>query len=70
MKMISSIDELKKGDTIIVKDHASFEALGYSRVTGQVFIINRGIPEFTIKCEETDSIEIVNIENGRVFLIN
>ncbi|MGZ3787851.1 MAG: hypothetical protein ACXVLQ_04975 [Bacteriovorax sp.] len=70
MKIISDINELKKGDTIIVKDHAYFEELGYRRVTGHVFNIEHGIPEFTIECEETNSFEKVSIEFGKIFLIN
>lgn len=68
--MISSISELKKGDTIIVTDHASFEALGFARVFGDVFNIDYGKPNIIIKCKETDSFEKVSIENAKIFLIN
>ncbi|MDD4976554.1 MAG: hypothetical protein PHY93_19515 [Bacteriovorax sp.] len=70
MKMISDIAELKKGDTIIVKDYACFESLGYRKVFGEVFSIDLGNPNFIIKCKETDAFENVSIENGKIFLIN
>lgn len=70
MKMISNIAELKKGDTVIVKGHECFEGLGHSKVLGEVFNIESGTTNFTIKCKETDSIESVSLENGKIFLIN
>lgn len=70
MKIIRNIAELRKGDTVIVKDYACFEAMGYRRVSGYVFNIDLGKPNFTIKCKETDSIENVSVENGKIFLID
>ena len=70
MRLISSMDELKKGDTVIVKDHAWFESLGFAKVFGDIYSIEAGGTIFTIKCEETNSIEEVNIENGKIFLLN
>lgn len=70
MRLINDTTELKKGDTVILKDHEFFSALGYARVSGEVFDMAQGQPEFTIKCEETDSIEKVSIQNGKIFLIN
>ena len=69
MKLVKSLAELKKGDTVIVKDNASFSNLGYTRVFGDVFNIDSGKSIFTIKCKETNSIEKVSIENGQIFLI-
>lgn len=69
MKIIRSIAELKKGDTIIVKDHSKFSALGYARVFGDVFNIDLGKPIFTIRCKETNTLENISIENGKIFLI-
>lgn len=70
MKLISDIAELKKGDTIIVKDQECFETLGFARVCGDVFDIDPRKPNFTIKCKETNSIEEVSVESGKIFLIN
>ncbi|MFA6237501.1 MAG: hypothetical protein WC635_09265 [Bacteriovorax sp.] len=70
MKLIHDTDELKKGDTIIVKDQANFSSLGYAKVVGDVFDIEYGKTVFSIKCKETDSIEKVSIESGKIFLIN
>ena len=69
MKLIRNLKELKKGDTVIIKDHANFSKLGYERVVGDVFSIEIGKPIFTIKCKETNSFEKVSIENGQIFLI-
>ncbi len=69
MKLIQDISELKKGDSIIVKDHVFFSNLGFARVFGDVFFIEKGSPNFTIKCKETNSIEKVNVESGKIFLI-
>lgn len=69
MKIIRNITELKKGDTVIVKDYACFEALGFRSVSGNVFNIVQGMPNFTIKCNETGSIESVSVESGKIFLI-
>ena len=70
MKMICDITELKKGDTVIVKGHSWFENLGHQRVFGEVFNIENGETNFTIKCVETASIESVTLGNGKIFLIN
>lgn len=70
MKMISDISELKKGDTVIVKDQAFFEALGFAKVFGDVFTIDLEKPTFIIKCKETESFEEINIETGTIFLLN
>ena len=49
MKLINDIAELKKGDTVILKDYLTFEAKGYSRVFGDIFNIERWIgPQFRL----------------------
>jgi len=70
MKLISAIEELKKGDSIIIKDDQKFCSLGYTKVFGEVFKIESGKSYFSIKCEQTKSIEEVKIENGKIFLMN
>lgn len=70
MKMIRDLTELKKGDTVIVKDNVFFETRGFSRVTGDVYSIDRANPKFTIKCNETASIEEVSLKSAKIFLIN
>ena len=70
MKLINDISELKKGDNVIVKDYSRFEALGLGRISGFVFSLEEGKSNFTIKCTETDSIEEVNVESGKIFFIN
>ncbi len=69
MRLITNLGELKKGDTVILKDHEFFSSLGFARVFGEVFDMAQGQSEFTIKCKETDSIEKVSIQNGKIFLI-
>jgi hypothetical protein len=70
MKLIRELKELKKGDTVIVKDNEFFTALGFSTLSGDVFSFEKETPYFTIRCLETSSIEKVSIEEGRIFLIN
>lgn len=70
MKMIRDLAELKKGDTVIIKDNASFETRGFNRVTGDVYSIDPANPKFTIKCNETASIEEVSLESAKIFLID
>lgn len=70
MKIIRSVAELKKGDTIIVKDNEIFAELGYEKVKGDVFSFDNDSSIFSIKCKETDSIVKINIENGKFFLIS
>lgn len=69
MKIINHISELKKGDTIIVKNARDFERRGLMKVTGDVFTIDFSRPQLTIKCNETASIEVVNIDSAKIFLI-
>jgi hypothetical protein len=69
MKLISTISELKKGDTIIIKDCAGFESLGFKSVRGDIFNIEPGKLSFTIRCKETDSFEKISLEDGMIFLI-
>ncbi len=68
--MISDIIELKKGDTIIVKDYARFELMGFTKINGDVFSIEEDTKNITIKCMETDTFESINIESGKIFLMN
>jgi hypothetical protein len=70
MKIIRSIVELKKGDTVIVKDNDFFAELGYEKVKGDVFSLDHDNFNFSIKCKETDSIVKINIEHGKIFLIS
>lgn len=69
MKVINHIAELKKGDTIIIKNARDFEKRGLMKVTGDVFTIDLSKPKITIKCNETASIEEVNFEHAKIFLI-
>ena len=52
MKMIRSISELKKGDTIIAKDCPASTNLGLKSITGDVFALESGKPYFTIRCKD------------------
>jgi hypothetical protein len=70
MKLISDISELKKGDTVIVKDNAGLVARGFSKVLGDILLIEKGRLDFTLKCKETDSLESITLDTGLIFLIN
>lgn len=70
MKIITHLEELKKGDTVIIKNARDFEKRGLMRVTGDVFTIDAKGPEFTIKCKETAAIEKVNFDSAKIFLID
>lgn len=70
MKLVSDIEELKKGDTIIVKDSKWFDELGFVRVTGDIYSIDKSNHKIQIQCVETDSIEEFYLQNGKVFLIS
>jgi hypothetical protein len=69
MKLVRSQIELKKGDTVIVKDNPNFSKLGFSKVIGDVFTIDPEKTVFTIKCKETNSLEKVSVEKDQIFLI-
>ena len=69
MKLIRSIAELKKGDTVIVKNCSAFMSLGLKNISGDIFNIERGSSKLTIKCKETKSFEIINLEDGIVFYV-
>jgi hypothetical protein len=70
MKLVKEIIELKKGDTIILKDYTYFEDRGFSRVFGDIFNIEKESTDFIIKCKETNSFEKVQFEKGKIFLVN
>lgn len=70
MKLIRAIDELKKGDSIIVKDCPQFEEQGFARISGDIFEITNGSSSFTIKCKETNALEKVSLDFGKIFLID
>ena len=70
MKLISDIEELKKGDTIIVKGSKWFDDKGLMRVTGDIYSINKSNFKIKIQCVETDSIEEFFLNNSKVFLIS
>jgi hypothetical protein len=70
MKMIKNIDELRKGASVIVKDCPFFEAQGFTKISGDVFEIQKGNNHFTLKCRETESIEKITIESGKIFLLD
>lgn len=70
MKLVTHISELKKGDTLIVKDNSAFHDRGLSKVFGDIFSIDKKKTLITIKCKETESLEIINIDNGVIFLIS
>lgn len=70
MKFVENINELKKGDILIVKDNEYFSAKGYSTVKGEVFSFVPDKLHFLIKCKETNAIEKINIEHGKIFAIS
>ncbi len=70
MKVITNLQDLKKGDTVIIKDNLQFENRGLMKVTGDVFDIDFQKPHFTIKCIETAEIERINFADAKVFLID
>jgi hypothetical protein len=70
MKMLNSISELKKGDTVIVKNCHTFESLGHKSISGDVFNIEAEKSCFTIKCRETEKFESINLKDGTIFLIS
>ena len=70
MKVITNLHDLKKGDTVIIKDNLQFEIRGLMKVTGDIFDIDSKNPHFTIKCIETAAIEKINFADAKVFLID
>lgn len=70
MKIITDLHELKKGDTVIIKNADILKKRGLARITGDIFNIDATKPEFTIKCVETSEIEKVNFYDAKVFLID
>lgn len=70
MKMIKGISELKKGDTVIVKNCPAFESLGFTTIRGDIYNVEADKACFTIKCKETNQFESVNLEDGTIFLIS
>jgi len=70
MKLVSDLEELKKGDTVIIKDYSTFENRGFSRVFGDIFTIEKESTDLIIKCKETNSFEKIHFEKGKIFLIN
>ena len=70
MRMIKDVTELKKGDSIIVKDNPSFVSLGFKSIRGDIFTIEPGKLHFTIRCKETDKLEQISLEEGVIFLID
>jgi hypothetical protein len=69
MKFIEDIKELKKGDTVIVKNCSTFISLGFNFITGDIFNIERGNTNFVIRCKETNSFEKISIDDGLIFYI-
>jgi len=67
MKIITDLQDLKKGDSVIIKNSEGFEKRGLLKISGDVFNIQS--PELTIKCVETNEIEKVNFFNSKVYLI-
>jgi hypothetical protein len=70
MKLIENIEELKKGDILIIKDNEYFYLQGYQKINGEVFVIDKNEQHFSIKCKETKSIDRININDGKIFLIS
>ena len=70
MKLIQEIYELKKGDTLIIKDNEYYHNLGFTSVKGEVFLLNIDELLFSVKCKETNSIDKINIKDGKFFLIS
>ncbi len=69
MKIIRDIKELKKGDTVIVKNNPAFMLMGYRFVSGDIFNIERGNSNFVIRCKETKRFEKINVDDGLIFYI-
>lgn len=70
MKLIESINELKKGDILIIKDNQFFSERGYSTINGEVFSFDQDKRHFSIKCRETNTIEKISIEQGKIFSLS
>jgi len=69
MKMVKDIKELKKGDTIIIKDCPAGTSLGLKSISGDIYSLEADKTYFTIKCKETEKFENISLEDGVIFLI-
>jgi predicted transcriptional regulator len=69
MKFIENIQDLKKGDNIIVKDNSYLSSLGHVKVKGEVFSINEKENRISIKSLDLNSIDEIRIDDGKIFLV-
>lgn len=70
MKFIENIKELKKGDSLIIKDNKYFSSQGFTTIKGEVFSFDDDKKHFSIKCIERNSIDRIEIDDGKIFFIS
>lgn len=69
MKFVENIQDLKKGDNIIVKDNRYLSSQGFFKIKAEVFSIKVKENLITIKSLERDSIDEISLEDGKFFLV-
>jgi hypothetical protein len=70
MKLVENIKDLKKGDTLIVKDNEFFSQQGYTKICGEVFLLNNEEQSLLLRCQETNTIEKIYLSDGKIFSIS
>lgn len=66
--MSVKLQDLKKGQKVSVTGNEIFKMMGYEKVTGKVFLVNLQRNSFSIQCDQTGAIELVDMGDGEVEL--
>lgn len=70
MKLVENIQDLKKGDNIIIKDNSYLSSQGYFKIKAEVFSINEKENHLIdIKSPERDSIDSISIDDRKIFFV-
>lgn len=61
--------KLSKGQKVRVTGNEIFECMGFEVVTGRVFVVNPNGESVSIQCDQTGSLELVDLSDGQIELM-
>jgi hypothetical protein len=64
------MSSFQKGQKVEVIGNSIFDMMGYSRVTGTVFMVYPEGKSLALKCDQTRAIELVELNDGITTVID
>ena len=63
---VTNKNQLTKGDRVTINDNEIAAMMGYRTLTGTVFLVNPHNNTFSLKCNQTGALELIELGDGQI----